>query len=235
MWDNHVMLRNIADALFSVNVLLVLYGAIHYVAHQPDLLPVQIMRMEAIPQRVSSDEILQAARDGMRGNLVTVDIDRVRQSMEKLPWVRSVSVRREFPGRLAVKLEEHQVLARWNSSMLVNLQGEVFAAQTKQELPEFVGPEGTSSEVTAYYAKFTQQLSVVDLQMTQVNLSARHAWQLRLVNGVTLELGREDVQQRLDRFVKVYPYTIASEQDKLKYVDLRYRNGFAVGGQVKQG
>jgi len=235
MWDNHAMLRNIADALFSVNVLLVLYGAIHYVAHQPDLLPVQIMRMEAIPQRVSSDEILQAARDGMRGNLVTVDIDRVRQSMEKLPWVRSVSVRREFPGRLAVKLEEHQVLARWNSSMLVNLQGEVFAAQTKQELPEFVGPEGTSSEVTAYYAKFTQQLSVVDLQMTQVNLSARHAWQLRLVNGVTLELGREDVQQRLDRFVKVYPYTIASEQDKLKYVDLRYRNGFAVGGQVKQG
>lgn len=235
MWDNPGMLRNIANALFTLSALLMLYGTIHYVAHLPALLPLDSVRLEEVPQRVSAADVLQAARDGMRGNLVTVDIERVRQSMEKLPWVRSVSIRREFPDRLAVRLEEHQVLARWNGSMLVNRQGEVFAAQTIQELPEFAGPDGTSAEVAAYYAQFIRQLAVVDLQMAQLNLSPRRAWQLRLSNGVVLELGRENVQQRLARFVDVYPYSLAAEMGKLKYVDLRYRNGFSVGGLVRQG
>jgi cell division protein FtsQ len=48
-----------------------------------------------------------------------------------------------------------------------------------------------------------------------------------------LELGREDLQQRLARFVDAYPYSLAAVQGKVKkvkYVDLRYRNGFAVSG-----
>ena len=51
---------------------------------------------------------------------------------------------------------------------------------------------------------------------------------------MVLELGREDMQQRLARFVEVYPYSLAALQDKVKYVDLRYRNGFAVSGLIKQ-
>jgi cell division protein FtsQ len=52
---------------------------------------------------------------------------------------------------------------------------------------------------------------------------------------MVLELGREDMQKRLARFVEVYPYSLAAIQSRVKYVDLRYRNGFAVGGLTKQG
>lgn len=235
MWDSPEILRSISNTLFGLCALLIFYGVIHYVAHLPELLPLQSLRLEEKPQRVVEADVLQAARDGMRGNLVTVDIDQVRQSMEKLPWVRRVSVRREFPSVLTVHLEEHQVLARWNNGMLVNQQGEVFAAKTEQDLPDFSGPEGTSSEVAANYKQFAQQLASVGLQMGQISLSPRNAWQLKLTNGVLLELGREDVAQRMERFVAVYPYSLAAVQDKLKYVDLRYRNGFAVGGLAKQG
>ena len=235
MWDSPEILRSASNTLFALSVLLISYGAIHYIAHLPDLLPLQSLRLEEKPQRVDEAALLQAARAGMRGNLMTVDIDQVRQSMEKLPWVRRVSVRREFPDGLTVHLEEHQVLARWDNGLLVNQQGEVFAARTEEDLPDFSGPEGTSLEVTASYKQFAQQLALVGLQMGQINLSPRHAWQLRLTNGVVLELGREDVAQRMERFVAVYPYSLAAVQDKLKYVDLRYRNGFAVGGLAKQG
>ena len=235
MWDNTEMIRNLANALYTLCALMMLYGSIHYVAYQPTLFPLRYVELADTPQRVSTSNIMQVAREEVRGNLLTVDIQHVRESLEKLPWVRTVSIRREFPGSLVVKLEEQQVLARWNSNMLVNRFGEVFVADTNQQLPEFNGPEGSAAEVTNNYAQFSQQLERVDLNMARIDLSARHAWKLSLDNGVVLELGRENMQQRLERFIEVYPYSLAAQVNKLKYVDLRYRNGFAVSGQVRQG
>lgn len=230
MWDNAPLLRSIANTLIVLSVCAVLYGAVYYAAHLPGLFSLQSVRLSEVPQRVAAADVLQVVRNEVHGNFFTVDIERLRQSLEKLPWVRSVSIRREFPHRLAVRLEEHQALARWNNAALLNQQGEVFAAKSEQVLPSFTGQEGTAVEVTQYYAQFSRQLAALDLQVIRLDLSPRHAWQLRLSNGMVLELGREDMQQRLARFVEVYPYSLATMQSKVKYVDLRYRNGFAVGG-----
>jgi cell division protein FtsQ len=234
MWDNAPLLRNIANALLVFSVCAVLYGAAYYAAHLPGLFPLNSVRLSAAPQRVDTAEVMQVVRNEVRGNFFTVDIERLRQSLEKLPWVRNVSIRREFPQRLAVRLEEHQALARWNNVALVNRQGEIFAANIEQALPSFIGQDGAAAEVTQQYTQFSQQLAALDLQVTQLALSPRHAWQLRLSNGMVLELGREDMQQRLARFVEVYPYSLVAIQSRVKYVDLRYRNGFAVSASAKQ-
>lgn len=235
MWDNAPLLRSIANALIGFSGCAMLYGAAYYATHLPGLFPLQGVSLSTVPQRVEAAEVLLVVRNEVRGNFFTVDIERLRRSLEKLPWVRNVSIRREFPDGLAVRLEEHQALARWNNVALVNQQGEVFVAASVQMLPGFIGQEGTAAEVTQQYAQFTQQLATLDLQVTKLALSPRHAWQLRLSNGMVLELGREEMQQRLARFVEVYPYSLVAMQDKVKYVDLRYRNGFAVGGLVQAG
>lgn len=232
MWDNAPLLRAIASMLTAFSALALLYGAIHYTVHLPGLFPLHSVRLSAVPQRVAVAEVLQVVRGAATGNFFTVDIERLRRSLEQLPWVRNVSIRREFPGSLAVQLEEHQVLARWNNAALVNLQGEVFSAGSDQALPGFIGQAGDSEEVTRHYAQFSQQLAALNLQVAQLALSPRHAWQVRLSNGMVLELGREDMQQRLAQFVMVYPYIAsrikADEKNTAQYVDLRYRNGFAV-------
>lgn len=241
MWDNAALLRSIANALFGFSVCAVLYGVVYYVTHLPGLFPLHSVRLMTAPQRVDAADVLQVVRNDVTGNFFTVDIKRLRQSLEKLPWVRGVNIRREFPSRLEVQFEEHQALARWNDSELVNRQGEVFfvgkdwAGQGEQVLPRFVGPDDSAAEVTQYYTQFDQQLAGLNLQVDKIVLTPRHAWQLHLSNGMVLELGREDMQQRLARFVKVYPYSLAALQQRVKYVDLRYRNGFAVGGLAKQG
>jgi cell division protein FtsQ len=235
MWDNAPLLRSIANTMIVLSVCAVLYGAVYYATHLPGLFPLQSVRLSDVPQRVAAADVLQVVRNEVQGNFLTVDIERLRQSLEKLPWVRNVSIRREFPHRLAVRLEEHQALARWNNAALLNQQGEVFAAKSEQVLPSFTGQDGSAAEVTQQYAQFSRQLAALDLQVTRLALSPRHAWQLRLSNGMVLELGREDMQQRLARFVEVYPYSLATMQSKVKYVDLRYRNGFAVSGLSKQG
>jgi cell division protein FtsQ len=234
MWDDAALLRSIANALIAFSVLAVLYGVTYYAVHLPGLFPLQSVRLSAAPQRVGAEEVLQVVRNEVQGNFFTVDIEHLRQSLEKLPWVRNVSIRREFPRSLEVRLEEQQALARWNNSALVNRQGEVFVAVSEQVLPGFIGQDGTAAEVTQHYAQFSQQLAALDLQVTRLALSPRHAWQLRLSNGMVLELGREDMQQRLARFVEVYPYSFTAIQGRVRYVDLRYHNGFAVSGLTKQ-
>ena len=252
MWDNAPLLRNIANTLMAFSVFSVLYGAAYYVVHLPELFPLHSVHLATAPQRVAAPEVLQVVRNEVRGNFFTVDIERIRQSLEQLPWVRSVSIRREFPDRLVVQLEEHQALARWNGNALVNQQGEMFSASSEQELPNFIGQEGNSTEVAQYYTQFSRQLAALDLQVVQLTQTPRHAWQLQLSNGMVLELGRELMQQRLATFVTVYPYSLAAMQgevqregggnedvhpsvntSQVKYVDLRYRNGFAV--QLRHG
>ena len=233
MWDNAQYIRNTANALIALSTLALLYGTAHYAVHLPWVFPLHSVRLSAVPQRVSTAELMQVLRSEVRGNLITMDIGHLRGSLEKLPWVRSANVRRTFPHGLTVQLEEHHAFARWNNSALVNQHGEIFVAISDQELPGFIGKEGSSAEIAQNYTNFNQQLGVLGLSVTQVALSTRHAWQLRLSNGMVLELGREDMQQRLARFVTMYPFTHETIQkvagrDALKYVDLRYRNGFAV-------
>ncbi len=233
MWDNHVLLRKLASALFGISVLAMLYGAAYYAVHMPGLFPLKKVRLASPPQRVNAEEVLATVRQDVDGNFFTVDIQRLRTGIERLPWVRSVGIRREFPDSLTLVLEEHEALARWNGTALVNTHGEVFEATTDRVLPEFVGNEGESFEVMQRYNEFGKQIAPLNLAITRLMLTPRHAWRLTLDNGMALELGREDMEQRLTRFVTVYPYSLAGSAGSIKYVDLRYRNGFALGGAIK--
>jgi len=43
-----------------------------------------------------------------------------------------------------------------------------------------------------------------------------------------IELGREEMDARLEKFARVYQSTLAGLGGNVKYADLRYPNGFAV-------
>jgi cell division protein FtsQ len=226
MWDNAPLLRSIANALFGLSFVLVLYGAVRYVLQLP-VFPLHSVELTTAPQRVSAELLEKVVHEQVSGNFFTVDLELTRQAFEKLPWVRKVSVRRKFPWSLQVEVEEQVALAHWNGKELVNTHGEVFAGTTEQELPDFIGQPDTSAQVTQMYGELNTVLQPMKQQIAQISLSPRYAWQVKLDNGMVLELGREEMQQRLTRFVTVYPYSLAALPRPANHVDLRYRNGFA--------
>jgi cell division protein FtsQ len=241
MWDKPQALRQLANTLFGISLLLMLFGAVHYTVHLP-VFSLNAVQLTAAPQRVDTAQIEEIVHNELRGNFFTVDLEGARKAFEKLTWVRKVNVRRHFPWRLEVELEEHVPLASWNGDELVNTHGEVFVAGSEQVLPRFIGQPDTAAEVTRMYKVFGDQLAPLKQEVVQISLSPRRAWQLRLNNGMVLELGREQAQERLARFVAVYPYSLASMPRTVNYVDLRYSNGFAAympggvaGGMAKQG
>lgn len=227
MWDKPHLLRIFAAMLFGISLVLLAYSLVHYALQLP-LFKLRTVQLSHTPQQVDMLQLKQVVNRAVSGSFFTVDLEQTRRSFEQLAWVRKVSVRRHFPWSLEVTLEEHVPLARWNSSALVNTYGEVFAGQSKLALPDFNGEPDSSLQVAQMYAAMSRQLEVLQRSITQINLSQRYAWQLRLDNGMLLELGREQMQQRLARFVAVYPYSLATLAHKLNHVDLRYRNGFAV-------
>ena len=89
--------------------------------------------------------------------------------------------------------------------------------------------------MTQMYVELNAALQPLHQQVAQISLSPRYAWQAKLDKGMVLELGREEMQERMARFVKVYPYSLATLARPANHVDLRYRNGFAAylpGGNV---
>jgi cell division protein FtsQ len=165
----------------------------------------------------------------LRGTFFTVDLADARDALRRVPWIRSVSVRRQWPGRLAIAIEEHRPLARWNDTALINLHGEVFDAEYGEELPDFYGPEGTAGEVAARYREFAAPLRTLRLGIDALSRSARGAWEVKLDDGLTIALGREQVSERWARWMQVserYRDRIA-QGGVLAAIDMRYANGFA--------
>jgi cell division protein FtsQ len=227
MWDDAAVLRMTSNLLFAVAAGLMLYGAVHYVIHLP-ILPLRDIQVTGDVAHVTHEQVEAVVTRELSGNFFTVDLMQARAAFEKLPWVRKVNVRRQWPDRLEFAVEEHRPLARWGSTALVSAQGEVFEAAINTTLPVLQGPEGSAPEVVSRFQAFELALVPVGKHIVQMTLSARRAWVMKLDDGMVLELGRDNLDARLAGFVGAYERTVARLPRPSNYIDLRYPNGFAV-------
>lgn len=232
-------LRWIAAAVIVLLAALCTNLALNWVGRLPGI-ALKTVNFKGRFDHLSPDVLQTVASRVVQGNFFTGDVKTVRTEFEKLPWVRSASVRRVWPDRLEVTLEEQVPLAYWGTDALLNTHGEIFRAPYNDPLPRFAGPPGSEREVTQAYQEFSAILKPVELMPEEVVLSARRAWQVKLGNDMVLELGRVDMAERLARFVAVSKLVpeLAGRRGR---IDLRYPNGFALklagkltGGPAKE-
>ncbi len=241
MWDNPRLLNTAANLLIGLAALLFAYAGLQLLLRSP-LFPLQEIVVRGEIRNADAREI-ESAVEGVGGNFFAADLAAVRERLEQVTWVRRVELRRVWPDRIEVKLEEHLAFARWGGSGLVNTFGEPFSAPmngaSAAMLPLFAGPAGSEGEIARRYRSFAAILAPLGEVPDRVILTPRYAWQLRLAgdqNGaLNLELGRdgpEPVEQRLARFVAAYPESLGRLPRRAAadhgFVDLRYPNGFAL-------
>lgn len=235
-WDRPVLINLVADLLIVFGAAGLAWAAATVVQRLP-IFPLREVVVTGAVENVTRNQVEQAARVALTGNFFTVDLDQVRQVFERLPWVRQAEVRRRWPDTLELVLEEHIAVARWRradgESRLVNDRGEVFAAASDLQLPAFAGPEGSAPQVLVRYREFGQALAAVERKPEAVVMSSREAWQIRLDDGVVIELGRDEekhsLSERLTRFIAYYqPALQRTRLERAGTVDMRYPNGFAL-------
>ena len=227
MWDDHRQLNRLAALLYTLAALGIAYAVLMTVIRLP-VFPLREVTVAGQILHTTPEQLDAIANRQLRGNFFTLDLEAARRSFEKLPWVRNARLRRAWPDRLEVVLEEHEALARWRDIGLVNTYGEVFDAASASRLPVFTGPEDAAAEIALHYVAFRDALAAIGRRPIEVRLSGRRAWQVKLDDGRLLELGRQDVVRRLARFAEVYPRLAEQLGDTVSRVDLRYPNGFAV-------
>ena len=74
----------------------------------------------------------------------------------------------------------------------------------------------------------SDQLVGYGLGFAGLSLEERGAWTLTLTNGIEVVLGRDQVEERFERFIAVYENRLAARVDEVSRIDARYSNGVAV-------
>ncbi len=228
-----------AGVVFFIIVLFSLAYAVNSVYHSvsdKQLSPMQRLLVSGKRDYVLDEELQQSLAElPEAGNFFSLQVSEVKQQLERLPWVKQVTVRKQWPDKLSIALQEQQVVARWNNAALLNQQGEIFEAPQQRiirDLASLSGPDEQAQSVLTTFRQLQRVLQRCQLTITSLALNERHAWQIELAGGILLKLGKEDKHNRIERFVSIYPQLQA---DNVEYVDLRYDTGFAVGWKKREG
>ncbi len=197
--------------------------------------------------RPETRQALRQVVHALKGGFFTLDLEAARQAFERLPWVRQATVRRLWPNRLLVELEEHVPAASWNGQRILSVRGELFAVQPWEALPRVHAPEGSERQVARQLARFQKLVHPAGWRIASLQVSPRGAWRMTLLPAstqraqalggeahalrVSLELGRDRLEERVRRFVTFYDAAIA-RLGPITQIDLRYPNGFAIRRQA---
>ena len=218
------MLHILANGLFTLAILLAAYVISPLVAELPifmlkEVSVIGINRNDEEYKHIRLKHIDSIIRKEVTGSFFTVDLDKISAAFEKLPWVRTATIRRHWPQSLEIVLEKHVALARRSNLVLVNTHGEVFNAVTSKWLPEFTGPVESSQEVAQQYVVFKKLLKPLQQNITRVDFSSRRAWRIHTENGIVLDLGREQIETRLELYVSVYDHLVSLVKKKVTHID----------------
>ena len=227
MLDNVKALKKLSGWLYVVVTLLII-GSVIAGLYNSNYFPIKQVKIEGSLAHTDSDSLQKIAAHYVRGNIFKADLNGAQHAFEQLPWIEAAVVRRRLPNTVEISLTEHEPLARWKDGSLVDSKGQLFKARYDEKLPAFEGESGTEKVMAEHYQKFGQQLKPLNLTIDKLVYSPRSAWSVVLDNKITVYLGREYENERLNRFAEVWRSILKPQQPALDYVDMRYKDGFAI-------
>lgn len=227
MWDNAGALKRVTGWLMIL-VVLILLGALAVWVYNSPYFPVKQVKIEGDVQRTGNKQLQNVAQKYIRGNIFKADLNGAQDAFAKLPWVDKVSVRRRLPDTVEINLTERIPVGRWKESGLIDSNGNLFNAATDETFPLFDGQLGTGSIMVKHYNEFTAILKPQNLSIAKLEYTPRSAWSVELDNGISVRLGRENETKRLQRFADMWREVLKVNQSSIDYVDMRYKDGFAV-------
>lgn len=243
MWNDHRMLNRLSAWLLLLAGLAVGWVAVRVVTEA--WFPFREVTVLGARQAETQRDMSRVIH-GLKGGFFTLDLDTARLAFERLPWVRQATVRRLWPNRLLVEIDEHIPLAAWNGQQILSMRGELFPVRPWDALPRIHAPEGIERQVAMRLKEFQALLAPAGWRIASLQVSPRGAWRLALEAAtparsqslaaagptprVSLELGRDRHAERVKRFLTFYDAATA-RLGPLTQIDLRYPNGFAARRQ----
>ena len=196
----------------------------------PSRFPINKVATEASFQHISRDELKTLLSRYNDRSFALFPVGKLKADLQALPWTETAVVQRIWPDTLSIRLQEKIPYAFWNRS-LITKDGQIIPTEFQWEgepLPQFNGPAQQQSQVLQTVEKLSKLLAPCGLRVISLTLKDNQDWVLGIENGITLRLGKNDIERRVLRFCKAYPAVFAGKTDSIVSVDLRYPRGMAV-------
>lgn len=193
--------------------------------------PVQTVLMANPLQKVDEQNVRAVLASHLDVGFFALDVQAIKAALEADPWIERVTISRIWPDTLSVAITEEMAIARWGDSALLNQFGatfEPYSMADDQALPLLRGPQEQQRRVMEQYKTFSQMLFSSGLRIRELSLNDRGSWSLRLHNDAEVMIGRNEVVERMQRFVKLYDRHLYSQLDQIEAFDLRYNNGISI-------
>lgn len=193
--------------------------------------PIQHVSLVTKGQHIDSALLKQVISDNIHGSFFSLDTDRLRRSLSSNPWVEYVSIRRVWPNSLFVEITERQPLVRWDDNGVLSDDGDVFypaISSIPKDLPDFSAPLVQKDKILDFYSLIAPPLRSLGLSIQKLVVTDRLSWLLFLNNGIQVVICRDDIQNRFNRFIKLYPKVIGGRSQDVVSVNLCYPNGLAI-------
>jgi cell division protein FtsQ len=224
-------LKRVGRMLLGTGVALGMLALVGGAAWRLLELPVERVMVTGELRHVSREHLISRVNDSLQGGFLWVDLQAIRQSLEQLPWVYRVVVKRRWPNSLEIQVFEQLPIARWGDDAYLNHTGKMFRPaqlSSQQELPWLAGPAGSEPQLMQYYKLVQDRLQTAGLRVNALAMDARGGLRAQLDGGGELVFGRGEVAEKLQRFLHIYQSRLARLEGRIRKVDLRYSHGAAV-------
>jgi cell division protein FtsQ len=154
---------------------------------------------------VSKEEVLATAGVTGRSSLLFLDVEEARERLKTNPWIADANVLKLYPGELQIRVTERVAFALWQKDGRVAVIAddgtvlEPYVAPTLIRLPLVVGAgaDTRAKDFLALLDRYPQMRAFVRAAV----LVGERRWNLRLKNGIDVQLPESDVASGLERLV----------------------------------
>jgi len=232
MWSK---IKYILSAVIILLLAILLIVGYNYLK-DPEHLPIRTVKVEGKLKYLQRDHLQAVIEPHMMQSFFMLDVQSIQQALSQEPWMAHSSVRRVWPDTVLVQVQEHEPLAFWGTEGLISQEMVLFRPEKLPtlSLPHLYGPDEQPMAVLGMFNTLNRLLADQGVHLLGLELNARRSWQADLDNGMHVQLGSVDVVERFDRFLKSYPFALAENASQVRYVDLRYTNGFVIAQEMAQ-
>ena len=159
-------------------------------------------------------------------------INTLKEEIEKIEWIRSANIRRSYPNEVKIFIEEHIPIVIWNEKSYLNELGEIFfIKEIKKDLPRLKSSDDRNLIMFGYFSLFYKYLlkNQISDKIDRIEENDIRSLSVFLSSGIIIRFGSKNVKDKLITFFKVYKTLNARDLNKIRYIDMRYSNGFSIG------
>jgi cell division protein FtsQ len=213
-------------------VLLAIWGSYKALGPLAELFqrPIKSVTVEGEFHFITQERATQLITQEINDDFLQIDLSKIKAVLLDDPWVEDVTLTRRWPDTLVVKIAEQKPIARWGEGFL-NQRGEIVRVKEMKgfkELPWLQGDEIYAAEILLQYQDLSLLLRARGLEIIALKCDSKKSWRLTVKNNVEIAIGRDQVMEKMRRFVTVYETQLQQVWQDVKSIDVRYLNGVAV-------